>query len=149
MFIVYFAIEFLRKYKSVPVLLSLMPVARLSWALCVQPCCPHPPESRAAPTPASLMLEIDGDSNTLRSLAQQRGLQFISKVSAYLSLLHYCHRYAWDFHLKKKSVYPGSFTDRKMKVLSPIFIWGYQAFYQIIEVAFQNISYLIKTKIQK
>lgn len=32
---------------------------------------------------------------------------------------------------KKKSVYPSSFSNRKMKVLSPIFIWGYQSFIRL------------------
>lgn len=94
-------------------------------------------------------VEIDGDSNTASFLAKQHGMQFISKVSAYLNLLHYSHLYAWDFHFFKISLPRGSLRDRKMKVLNPIFIWGYQAFYQIIEVAFQNISYLIRRKIQK
>lgn len=40
-------------------------------------------------------------------------------------------------------------TEKKMKVLSPIFIWRYQAFYQIIVVAFQSVSYLMKKEIQK
>lgn len=46
----------------------------LSGILHLPPCCQHPPESRAAPTPTSFTLGIDGDSNKARSLAKQAGV---------------------------------------------------------------------------
>lgn len=109
---------------SVPwcVAVSFVAVVRL------QPCCQHPPESRAAPRPASFMLEIDGDSNTVRSLAKQHELQFISKVSAYLSLLHYCHLYAWDFHLKKKISLPSFLWRQKNESAESYFHLGISSF---------------------
>lgn len=75
-------------------------------AVCLQPCCQHPPESRAAPTPTSFTLEIDGDSNTVRSVAKQRGSQFVSKVSAYLSFASLLPPLCLRFSFKKKISLP-------------------------------------------
>lgn len=105
MFIVYFAIV-LRKYRSICIILCLMSVL---WCVARLPCAAvfaamlSTSTREQSSSNTHIFHTRNGDGNIVRFLAKQHGLQFISKVSAYLSLLHYCHRYAWDFHFFLKN----------------------------------------------